>query len=131
LANRVLTFRTVIEPGASDLERFRKAGDGRPFVLVQLLRFTEGGRDRYLQYSVAAQPIVRSLGAQVLYAGECVEPLAAAEGQAWDAIVVVRYPSREAYVQMLDDPAYAAIAHMRKAALREAMFLPMDDWPGR
>jgi uncharacterized protein (DUF1330 family) len=121
----------MIEPTPADLEAFRKGDNGRPFVLVQLLRFTERGRDKYLQYSATAQPILRALGAQVLYAGECVEPLVAGEGPAWDAIVVARYPSRSAYVQLLDDPGFRAIADLRRAALREAVFLPMDDWPGR
>jgi uncharacterized protein (DUF1330 family) len=120
------------EANSSALERFLAADAGRPFVLAQLLRFTEGGRDTYLRYSVAAQPIVRSVGAQVLYAGECVEPLvAAAGGAAWDAIVLVRYPDRAAYAQMLSDPGYQAIAHLRRSALQEAMLLPMNDWPGR
>jgi len=121
----------MIEPAVADLEAFRKGDDGQPFVLVQLLRFSEGGRDKYLQYSATAQPILRALGAQVLYAGECVKPLVAGEGQAWDAVVVIRYPSRSAFVQMLGDPGFRAIADLRRAALREAVFLPMDDWPGR
>jgi uncharacterized protein (DUF1330 family) len=121
----------AVEANSGDLERFLEGDTGRPFVLVQLLRFTEGGRELYLKYSVAAQPIVRSVGAQILYAGECVAPLAAARGESWDAIVLVRYPSRAAYAQMLSDPAYPAIAHLRRSALREAMLLPMDDWPGR
>lgn len=121
----------AIEPTSSDLERFRAGDNGRPFVLVQLLRFTEGGRVRYLEYSVAVQPLLRFAGAQLVYGGECTEPLLAGEGQAWDAIVAVRYPNRAAYLRMLEEPAYAAIAHLRRAALREAVMLPMDDWPGR
>jgi uncharacterized protein (DUF1330 family) len=121
----------AIDPEKADLERFLAKDTGRPFVLVQLLRFAEGGRDKYLQYAATVQPVTRSIGAQVLYAGECVEPLLAAPGQAWDAIVVVRYPSRAAYAKMHDDPAYGAVVHLRREALREAMLLPMDDWPGR
>jgi uncharacterized protein (DUF1330 family) len=121
----------AIEATSSDLARFLRADTGRPFVLAQLLRFAEGGRELYLQYSVAAQPILRALGAQVLYAGECVEPLVAAPGTSWDAIVLVRYPSRGAYAQMLSDPGYLAIAHLRRSALRDALLLPMNDWPGR
>jgi len=45
--------------------------------------------------------------------------------------MVIRYPSRSAYVQMLGDPGFRAVADLRRAALREAVFLPMDDWPGR
>src|SRR6266404_2221481 len=121
----------MIEPAAADLEAFRKCDDGRPFILVQLLRFTEGGRDKYLQYSATAQPILRALCAQALYAGEWVKRLVAGEEQPWDAIVVVRYPNRSAYVQLLGDPGFRAIADLRRAALHEAVFLPMDDWPGR
>jgi uncharacterized protein (DUF1330 family) len=118
------------EASEHDLERFRQDDDGRALVMVQLLRFAEGGRDRYLQYSVAAQPILTRIGAQILYAGECTEPLVAAEGR-WDAVVLVRYPSRSAYVEMLRDPAYQEIAPLRRSALSEAALLPMDDWPGR
>jgi uncharacterized protein (DUF1330 family) len=121
----------AIEPSPNDLERFRSGDTGRPFVHVQLLRFAEGGRTRYLEYSVAVQPILRSLGAQLVYAGECVEPLLAGEGEAWDGIVCVRYPNRAAYLRMYDDPSYRAIVHLRRAALRAAVMLPMDDWPGR
>ena len=121
----------AIEPESGDLDRFLAADNKRPFVLAQLLRLAEGGREKYLQYSAAAQPIARSFGAQLLYAGECVDPLLAAPGQAWDGIVVMRYPNRAAYVSMHRDPKYQAIAHLRREALREAMLLPMDDWPGR
>jgi uncharacterized protein (DUF1330 family) len=121
----------AIDPANGELERFRAGDTGRPFVLVQLLRFVEGGRERYLKYSVAAQPIVRSFGGQVLYAGECVQPLLGGEGQAWDAVVLVRYPNRAAYLDLLADSAYRAIAPQRTSALRDAAVLPMDDWPGR
>ena len=126
----MLRYRALIEPSASDLQKLREKDDRRPFVLVQLLRFVEGGRDAYVRYSAAALPLLRPLGAQLLYAGQCIEPLGEAS-QAWDAIVVVRYPNRSAYLQMLDDPAYTAIAPQRRAALREAAYMIMDDWPGR
>jgi len=120
----------AIEPAADDLKRFGEAHAGRHLVMVQLLRFLQGGRERYLEYSTRAQPILGRLGAQVLYAGECTEPLLA-EGGVWDAITIVRYPSRAAYLEMLADPEWRSISGLRRAALAEAMLLPMDDWPGR
>jgi len=117
-----------MDPGPDELERFRAADTGRPFVLVQLLRFNDGGVEKYLRYSASAQAILRPLGAQVLYAGQCRDPLF---GEGWDAIVVVRYPSRTTYLEMLADPRYQAIVPLRREALREASLLPMDDWPGR
>jgi uncharacterized protein (DUF1330 family) len=120
-----------IEPDDRDLRGFRERDDGKPLVMVQLLRFAEGGRDRYLQYSREAQQILARLGAQVLYAGECTHPLVAGDGQAWDAVVLVRYPNRTAYLDMVADAAFVAIAELRRSALREAVLLPMDAWPGR
>jgi uncharacterized protein (DUF1330 family) len=71
------------------------------------------------------------MGAQIVYAGECIEPLAAAKDQTWDAIVLIRYPSRAAYVEMLEDDAFRRAAELRRKSLRDAAFFIMDDWPGR
>src|SRR3954469_25593875 len=97
----------AIEPGTAELERFRAAEDGRPVVLFQLLRFAEGGRDRYLQYAAAAQAILVRLGAQVLYAGEAGAPLV---GETWNAVVITRYQTRTSYADMLADPEYQKLA---------------------
>jgi uncharacterized protein (DUF1330 family) len=121
----------AIEPDKGDLQRFLDGDDKRPFVMVQLLRLADGGRDKYVQYSFAAQPVVRKFGGEVLYAGSCTEPLLAPPGEGWDGVVIVRYPSRAAYVQFHQSPEYRAIVHLRGEALRESMMLPMDDWPGR
>jgi uncharacterized protein (DUF1330 family) len=128
---RALEANMAIEPDDAQLQRFLENDDKRPFVMVQLLRLGEDGQNKYLRYSFAAQPIVRRFGAEVLYAGSCTEPLLAAQGQAWDGVVIVRYPSRAAYAQFHQSPEYRAIAHLRADALREVMLLPMDDWPGR
>jgi hypothetical protein len=45
--------------------------------------------------------------------------------------VIVRYPERAAYLEMLADAGDQAVASLRRAALAEAMLLPMNDWPGR
>jgi uncharacterized protein (DUF1330 family) len=121
----------AIDPTAAELERFLQDDTGRPLVMVQLLRFTEGGRELYLQYSAAVQPLLLALGGTVLYGGECKQPLVAPEGGAWDAVAIIRYPNRAAYASLLADPAYQAAVNLRRKALREAMMLPMDDWPGR
>ena len=120
-----------IEPTLEDLRRLAESDDKGPFVLAQLLRFVEGGRDAYLSYSREATPILRIRGAQIVYAGECIEPLAASEGQKWDALVLIRYPSRTAYVEMLADAEFRRVAEMRRKSLRDAAFFVMDDWPGR
>lgn len=120
-----------IDLSGEELQRLRAAGDRRPFVLAQLLQFAPGGREQYLAYSREVQRVLRERGATIVYAGECADPLGAPGTRAWDAIVLVRYPSRTAYAEMLSDPSFQALAEMRRKSLRDAVFLVMDDWPGR
>ncbi|HYV67131.1 MAG TPA: DUF1330 domain-containing protein [Myxococcales bacterium] len=121
----------AVEPDSAALRRFGEGDDRKPLVLAQLLRFAEGGRERYLEYSAAAQRLLAGVGAQVLYAGECTEPLLSPESGGWDAVVLVRYPNRAAYLEMLAQPAFQEIAPLRRSAVREVALLPMNDWPGR
>jgi uncharacterized protein (DUF1330 family) len=113
------------------LQRLRDSDDGRPFVLAQLLKFAPGGRDQYITYSREAQSILRNSGASVVYAGECQDLLGTPETLAWDVILLIRYPSRAAYVDMVSSPAFREIAERRRKSLRDAVFLLMDDWAAR
>ena len=52
----------------------------------------------------------------------------AEEGQAWDAVLVVRYPSRQAFSDMVADPAYQQGTHLRSGALTEAVLQATTPW---
>lgn len=110
-----------------ELARFLADDDGRPIVMLNLLRFQpEGGRDRYSDYLTVAAPLVASYGAEIVYVGDGLPALSAEDGQAWDAVALVRYPSRKAFADMVSDPAYRAKAGpMRQAALVEAVLQPI------
>jgi hypothetical protein len=43
-------------------------------------------------------------------------------------MVVVRYPSRSAFLQLVGDPAYQAISHLRTEALEEAVLEATIPW---
>ena len=49
---------------------------------------------------------------------------AALEGDDWDAVVLVRYPSREVFAGMVRSPEYRAIEHLRVEALEDAVLQP-------
>ena len=103
-----------------------------PVVMLNLLRFAEGGRAHYQQYSKAfAETVAPRYGVEVVYAGDGEDPLVAESGQQWDAVLLVRYPSRLAFSQMVTDPAYRSIAHLRTKALSEAVLQPTRPWGRR
>ena len=109
----------------ADLDRLLAEDPGGPVVMLDLLRFRPGGgRERYLQYAERALPIAARFGAEALYAGEGGRALVADPGQDWDAVLLIRYPSRQAFAAMVRDPEYRATAHLRAEALTEAVLQP-------
>lgn len=115
---------TLIEDA---FESFLNDDDGQPVVMLNLLRFGEdGGRERYAEYLAVATPIVARFGAEIVYVGNGLPALSAEPGQAWDAVALVRYPNRRAFVDMAMDADYRdKAAPMREAALAEAVLQPL------
>ena len=111
----------AIDPRGADLKRFLAEDDGGPVVMLNLLRFAEGGRAHYAEYARAAAPFLEKAGASVVYAGSGATALVADDGQAWDAVLLVRYPSRAAFSAMVADPEYQRITQLRASALHEAV----------
>ncbi len=55
--------------------------------------------------------------------------LVAEPGQAWDAVLLVRYPSREAFSRMVADPEYQQVTGLRTQAPTEAVLQATIPWP--
>lgn len=119
----------AVDPTGRDLKNFLAEDDGGPVVMLNLLRFKPGGRESYDQYSQAVSTtFLPRVGGEVLYAGDGDSALVADVGQSWDAVVLVRYPSRAAFSQMVADPQYQQITHLRTEALAEAVLQPTRAW---
>ncbi|WNG21015.1 DUF1330 domain-containing protein [Cystobacter fuscus] len=112
---------------SDEVKRFIKNDDGKPVVMLNLLRFQPGGgRERYSKYIALSGPLVARYGGEVLYVGDGLPALAAEDGQAWDAVALVKYPSRKAFADMIEDPDYIQQAGpMRESSLLEAVLQPL------
>lgn len=112
----------AIDPTGADLKRFLAEDDGGPVVMLNLLSFAEDGQGSYREYMRRfAETFMQPYGVEVIYAGAGSTVLVADPGQSWDAVLLVRYPSRETFCAMVADPEYRAIAHFRSDALAEAV----------
>ena len=60
--------------------------------------------------------------------GDGSTALVAEDGQAWDCVLLVRYPSRQAFSDMVRDPDYNAGAHLRTESLSEAVLQATVPW---
>ena len=112
----------MIDPTGAGLKRFLAEDPGGPVVMLNLLRFRpDGGRESYAEYVEHFRRTTGPYGAEVLFLGDGSTPLVAEHGQDWDAVLLVRYPSRQAFSDMVRDPAYQEGSHLRTHALVEAV----------
>ena len=119
----------MIDPAGKDLKRYLAEETGGPVVMLNLLRFLpDGGRERYAAYLAHFREHSARFGAEVLYVGTGSTTLVADPGQAWDAVLVVRYPDRRSFSQMVADPAYQQGTHLRSGALTEAVLQATIPW---
>ena len=119
----------AVDPRGADLKRYLQEDPGGPVVMLNLLRFADGGRESYAQYAAAlSDTFLPRYGGEVLYAGDGGTALVAEEGQDWDAVLLVRYPSREAFSRMVADPEYQQVTRLRTQGLTEAVLQPTTAW---
>lgn len=123
----------AVDPKGADLKRLLAEDPGGPVVMLNLLRFeADHGRASYEKYAQAlSQTYLAKYGGEVLYAGDGSTALVAEDGQAWDAVLIVRYPSREAFCRMVADPEYQQVTHFRTEALTEAVLQATVPWAAR
>lgn len=121
----------AVDPRGADLKKLMTEDPGGPVVMLNLLRFADGGRESYARYAEAlSSEFLGRYGAEVIYAGDGSTALVAEDGQAWDAVLLVRYPSREAFSRMVADPDYQQVTSLRSEALTEAVLQATVPWTG-
>lgn len=132
------------EEKAAFIARIREwaAGDdGRPVLLLNLMRY----RDRLGALPAGLAPMATPLEANAHYEG-LVAPLALKRGEyplvggaaqaesltpldpasdRWDRVVVMRAPSRRAFIEFMADPAYGPSVPYKTAAA-ELVLIPLD-----
>ena len=119
----------AVDPRGADLKRYLAEDPGGPVVMLNLLRYRpDGGREQYRQYVDHFRRTSARHGAEVLYVGDGSSVLVAERGQEWDTVLLVRYPSRQAFSDMVRDPEYSAGTHLRSGALAEAVLQATVPW---
>lgn len=118
-----------VDPTGQDLKRYLQEDPGGPVAMLNLLKFNPiGGRASYERYAQAFRPHAERYGAEILYLGDCHTTLVAPDDHDWDAVLLVRYPSRQAFSRMVGDPDYQQITHLRTEALDSAVLQACTAW---
>ena len=109
----------------------RELPDNGPVVMVNLVRFRDRSRDgngtgwdAYSRYSKGDMPLLKKVGGTVLWAGHVEGTVVGDLGDGrWDWVVVVWYPSRAAFLEMMTSPEYAEINVDRENGVEDHVVL--------
>ncbi|NRB50230.1 MAG: DUF1330 domain-containing protein [Saprospiraceae bacterium] len=97
---------------------------GTPLVMLNILKFKartddgeETGEEAYTRYGQNVAPLLAKVGAKILWGGNVKRTLIGDLEVQPDRILVVYYPSKEAFVAMSTSEDYAKIGGDREKAL--------------
>ncbi len=94
-----------VVPEDEALRALASNSDEGKVVMLNLLKFRgEEGARAYYRYVQNVSKILEERGANIVYAGKATELLVGDE--TWDAIILVEYPSRKVFVEMVNSPEY-------------------------
>lgn len=118
------------------LQQFAAGDDDGPFQLLTLLRYAPtarlpagsdlagaSGELAYAAYFDELRPLIEAAGGQVVEFAPIAHVLLGSLGAGFDALSIVRYPSRSALMGMLSGFGYTSIASHRVAALDDSVVL--------
>jgi uncharacterized protein (DUF1330 family) len=117
-----------VDPTGHELKQLLAEDPGGPVVMLNLLKFKPGQRASYERYGQEVGPFLAGVGAAVIYAGDCSTTLVAPDAHDWDAMLIVRYPSRSAFLDMVANPDYQAITSLRTESLSAAVLQATVPW---
>ena len=118
----------TILPDQEQFEILNAISDDTPLVMVNMLRFKpEGGEALYEQYSQLTMRILDRIGAKVIYYGsDCMTFIG---DDKWDAVLMVQYPSRSVFVEMITDEKYLEASQYRTQALVDSrLYVTRPQW---
>jgi uncharacterized protein (DUF1330 family) len=118
----------TLTPTAEQLQRLAGAPDTGPVVMLNLLRYVERatdgsdrtGREAYMDYGALVAPMVVARGGSFVLHALADQTVIGPDDEAWDEMVLVQYPSRAAFLDMISSEDYLAAHANREAALSDS-----------
>jgi len=75
------------------------------------------GADAYAAYGRESAPIFRKVGGEIIWSGDPQFMVIGPPDEKWDVAFIARYPSGQAFLDMVYDADYQAVVYHRQAAV--------------
>jgi uncharacterized protein (DUF1330 family) len=106
------------------------SADAGPVVMLNLLKFKDvaadggSGAASYNRYGDSVTRMVEERGGRILWSGRVDQVLIGDEAaNGWDAIALVQYPSRQAFLDMVSNETYLKSHEHREGGLADTVLL--------
>jgi len=113
-----------IEPTRAQLSALGTYPKDQPVAMVNIIKFrdktpdgTEEGKEAYKRYIAAAMPFVEGVGGKLIWRGKPANMVIGNGDTKPDVVFIVQYPSIDAFFEMIKNPDYQKITHLRTMAL--------------
>jgi uncharacterized protein (DUF1330 family) len=125
------TEKSAIRPNKDQFVELAGAPDEGPVVMLNLLKFkavasdgASSGASEYGKYSDVVIGMVEQQGGKVLWMGRADQVLIGdRDANEWDAVALVQYPSRKAFIDMVTTPDYEKAHEHRESGLERTVLI--------
>jgi uncharacterized protein (DUF1330 family) len=131
-----LPLGSAITPNIEQFQQLAASPDTGPVVMINLLKFRNGDRaaeqsgvEEYRRYGDVALEMIAQQGGRLLWAGTGDQVLIGNAEEDWDAVLLVEYPSRAAFIEMVSSPEYLAAHAHRERALERTIVIACTPAP--
>ena len=127
-----------IAPTKDQIQALLDSDLDAPVVMLNLLKFAErsgsengneggSGRDSYARYGDRVRSMLEKVGGRILWQGRADSVVIGGEADNWDAVILVEYPSRQAFLEMTSSPKYEDVSKDRTAGLADSRLIAMTE----
>ena len=86
---------------------------------------TATGAEAYAAYGRESLRIFQRVGGEIIWSGDPQFMVIGPDSESWDIAFIARYPSGQAFLDMVYDPDYQAAVHHRQAAVQTSRLIRM------
>lgn len=125
--------KSYIDPDREVFAQLKDLPRDHPVEMLNLVMLNdkaayEDGRDAtgaeaYAAYGLESGPIFRKVGGEIIWSGDPQCMVIGPQDEQWDIAFIARYPSGQAFLDMVYDQVYQAIVHHRQAAVKTSRLL--------
>jgi uncharacterized protein (DUF1330 family) len=128
----------AIHPTAEQIQTLVDGPADNPVVMLNLLKFADrasgepgedgmSGRESYGKYGDGVRALLEKTGGRILWQGRADSVVIGGDADDWDAVILVEYPSRTAFLEMTSSSDYREVGKRRTSALADSRLIAMTE----